>query len=94
MKTEGRLLKVIRICGVLQVIAFGLSLLCVPAWSSAMGDRIRSSPPDDLYIVASQSFSGFAWLFGGTQAFLAGIVLLCSSIAIRRSTSGNKAVQS
>lgn len=49
MNSERRFLKAIRVCGFLSLLLFGFSLLCVPAWSSAMGEEIRNSPVDDLF---------------------------------------------
>ena len=89
MNSEGLLLKAIRICGVLSVLVFGISLMCVPTWSSATGEKIRSSPADDLFGIVSKSLSRFAWSFGGVQALLAVIIIVCASIAFRRSTSTN-----
>jgi hypothetical protein len=87
INSERRLLKAIRACGFISLVVFGFSLLCVPASSSAMGEKIRNSPAEELFDIVSDGIVGFAWMFGGMQAILAGIVIVCASLAMKRTTA-------
>jgi hypothetical protein len=84
VKSERLMLKITRGCGLVSILISLFGLAIPPAFSSSLVDAIRKSPPADAYNVADRGIAGLMWMFGAVYIILAIVIIVCSSVALKR----------